>query len=32
MSGQELFGLAVRAGIYTPKGQPTPPYRIRRPK
>jgi hypothetical protein len=27
MSPQELFELAVRAGIYTPDGRLTPPYR-----
>lgn len=27
MSGEEIFQLAVRAGIYTEDGQLTPPYR-----
>ncbi len=32
MTGKQLFDVAVRAGIYTPRGQPTPPYRVRRSK
>ncbi len=27
MSAEELFQIAVRAGIYTPDGELTPPYR-----